>query len=226
MRLLLADDEKELTDALAMILSYNKYSTDCVYNGQDALDYALSGEHDGIILDVMMPRLDGFEVLRRLRDNGVTAPVLMLTAKSQLRDKVEGLDAGVDDYLPKPFETEELLARIRAMARRGNAAFTPDILSFGDISLDRKTFELKCGSENVRLANKEFQMMELMMTNPKQVISTERFMDRVWGYDSDSEMNVVWAYVSYLRKKLQSIGSRVELTALRGRGYMLEDTGA
>ena len=118
------------------------------------------------------------------------------------------------------------MARIRAMARRGNAAFTPDILSFGDISLDRKTFELKCGSENVRLANKEFQMMELMMTNPKQVISTERFMDRVWGYDSDSEMNVVWAYVSYLRKKLQSIGSRVELTALRGRGYMLEDTGA
>lgn len=226
MRLLLADDEKELTDALAMILSYNKYSTDCVYNGQDALDYALSGEYDGIILDVMMPRLDGFEVLRRLRDNGVTAPVLMLTAKSQLRDKVEGLDAGADDYLPKPFETEELLARIRAMARRGNAAFTPDILSFGDISLDRKTFELKCGSENVRLANKEFQMMELMMTNPKQVISTERFMDRVWGYDSDSEMNVVWAYVSYLRKKLQSIGSRVELTALRGRGYMLEDTGA
>ncbi len=226
MRLLLADDEKELTDALAMILSYNKYSTDCVYNGQDALDYALSGEYDGIILDVMMPKLDGFEVLRRLRDNGVTAPVLMLTAKSQLRDKVEGLDAGADDYLPKPFETEELLARIRAMARRGNAAFTPDILSFGDISLDRKTFELKCGSENVRLANKEFQMMELMMTNPKQVISTERFMDRVWGYDSDSEMNVVWAYVSYLRKKLQSIGSRVELTALRGRGYMLEDTGA
>lgn len=226
MRVLLADDEKELTDALAMILSYNKYSTDCVYNGQDALDYALSGEYDGIILDVMMPKLDGFEVLRRLRDNGVTAPVLMLTAKSQLRDKVEGLDAGADDYLPKPFETEELLARIRAMARRGNAAFTPDILSFGDISLDRKTFELKCGSENVRLANKEFQMMELMMTNPKQVISTERFMDRVWGYDSDSEMNVVWAYVSYLRKKLQSIGSRVELTALRGRGYMLEDTGA
>lgn len=226
MRLLLADDEKELTDALAMILSYNKYSTDCVYNGQDALDYALSGEYDGIILDVMMPKLDGFEVLRRLRDSGVTAPVLMLTAKSQLRDKVEGLDAGADDYLPKPFETEELLARIRAMARRGNAAFTPDILSFGDISLDRKTFELKCGSENVRLANKEFQMMELMMTNPKQVISTERFMDRVWGYDSDSEMNVVWAYVSYLRKKLQSIGSRVELTALRGRGYMLEDTGA
>ena len=226
MRLLLADDEKELTDALSVILNYNKYTVEAVYNGQDALDYALSGEYDGIILDVMMPKLDGFEVLRRLRDNGVTAPVLMLTAKSQLRDKVEGLDAGADDYLPKPFETEELLARIRAMARRGNAAFTPDILSFGDISLDRKTFELKCGSENVRLANKEFQMMELMMTNPKQVISTERFMDRVWGYDSDSEMNVVWAYVSYLRKKLQSIGSRVELTALRGRGYMLEDTGA
>lgn len=226
MRLLLADDEKELTDALSMILNYNKYSTDCVYNGQDALDYALSGEYDGIILDVMMPKMDGVEVLRRLRQSGITTPVLMLTAKSQLRDKVEGLDAGADDYLPKPFETEELLARIRAMARRGGAAFTPDTLSFGDLSLDRKTFELRCGDESVRLANKEFQMMELMMTNPKQVISTERFMDRVWGFDSDSEMNVVWAYVSYLRKKLQSINSGVELTALRGRGYILEETGA
>ena len=226
MHLLLADDEKELTDALSMILNYNKYSTDCVYNGQDALDYALSGEYDGIILDVMMPKMDGVEVLRRLRQSGITTPVLMLTAKSQLRDKVEGLDAGADDYLPKPFETEELLARIRAMARRGSAVFTPDTLIFGDLSLDRKSFELKCGGESVRLANKEFQMMELMMTNPKVVISTERFMDRVWGFDSDSEMNVVWAYVSYLRKKLQTLGSRVELTALRGRGYMLEDSGA
>ncbi|HPS75455.1 MAG TPA: response regulator transcription factor [Oscillospiraceae bacterium] len=226
MRLLLADDEKELTDALSMILNYNKFTTDCVYNGQDALDYAMSGEYDGIILDVMMPRMDGVEVLRRLRQAGITTPVLMLTAKSQLRDKVEGLDAGADDYLPKPFETEELLARIRAMARRGSAVFTPDTLIFGDLSLDRKSFELKCGGESVRLANKEFQMMELMMTNPKVVISTERFMDRVWGFDSDSEMNVVWAYVSYLRKKLQTLGSRVELTALRGRGYMLEDSGA
>jgi len=226
MRLLLADDEKELTDALSMILNYNKFITDCVYNGQDALDYAMSGEYDGIILDVMMPRMDGVEVLRRLRQAGITTPVLMLTAKSQLRDKVEGLDAGADDYLPKPFETEELLARIRAMARRGSAVFTPDTLIFGDLSLDRKSFELKCGGESVRLANKEFQMMELMMTNPKVVISTERFMDRVWGFDSDSEMNVVWAYVSYLRKKLQTLGSRVELTALRGRGYMLEDSGA
>lgn len=226
MRLLLADDEKELTDALSVILNYNKFTTDCVYNGQDALDYAMSGEYDGIILDVMMPKLDGVEVLRRLRQAGITTPVLMLTAKSQLRDKVEGLDAGADDYLPKPFETEELLARIRAMARRGSAVFTPDTLIFGDLSLDRKSFELKCGGESVRLANKEFQMMELMMTNPKVVISTERFMDRVWGFDSDSEMNVVWAYVSYLRKKLQTLGSRVELTALRGRGYMLEDSGA
>ena len=226
MRLLLADDEKELTDALSVILNYNKFTTDCVYNGQDALDYAMSGEYDGIILDVMMPRMDGVEVLRRLRQAGITTQVLMLTAKSQLRDKVAGLDAGADDYLPKPFETEELLARIRAMARRGSAVFTPDTLIFGDLSLDRKSFELKCGGESVRLANKEFQMMELMMTNPKVVISTERFMDRVWGFDSDSEMNVVWAYVSYLRKKLQTLGSRVELTALRGRGYMLEDSGA
>ena len=136
----------------------------------------MSGEYDGIILDVMMPRMDGVEVLRRLRQAGITTPVLMLTAKSQLRDKVEGLDAGADDYLPKPFETEELLARIRAMARRGSAVFTPDTLIFGDLSLDRKSFELKCGGESVRLANKEFQMMELMMTNPKVVISTERFM--------------------------------------------------
>ncbi len=224
MRLLLADDEKELTDALYVILNYNKYTVEAVYNGQDALDYALAGEYDGIILDVMMPKMDGFEVLRRIREAGVTTPVLMLTAKSQLSDKVEGLDAGADDYLPKPFETDELLARIRAMTRRGGAAFTPDRLCFGDLSLDRRSFELSCGDNTVRLANKEFQMLELMMTNPKTVISTERFMDRIWGYDSDSEINVVWAYISYLRKKLQSIGSTVELTALRGRGYVLEES--
>lgn len=222
MRLLLADDEQELTDALSVILTYNKYSVDVVNDGQDALDYALTGEYDGLILDVMMPKMNGFDVLRELRSAGITTPVIMLTAKSQLQDKIEGLDAGADDYLPKPFETEELLARIRAMTRRGGEVFTPDVLTLGDLTLNRKTYELSCGSESVVLANKEFQMMELMMSNPKTIQSTEHFMDRIWGYDSESEINVVWAYISYLRKKLQTIGSEVELKALRGRGYILE----
>lgn len=159
MRLLLADDEQELTDALSVILTYNKYSVDVVYDGQDALDYALTGDYDGLILDVMMPKMNGFDVLRVLRAEGITTPVIMLTAKSQLQDKIEGLDAGADDYLPKPFETEELLARIRAMTRRGGEVFTPDVLTLGDLTLNRKTFELSCGAEHVNLANKEFQMM-------------------------------------------------------------------
>ena len=223
MRLLLADDEQELTDALSVILTYNKYSVDTVYDGQDALDYAMTGEYDGLILDVMMPKMNGFDVLRNLRASGINTPVIMLTAKTQLQDKIEGLDAGADDYLAKPFETEELLARIRAMTRRGGEVFTPDVLTLGDLTLNRKSFELSCGSESVVLANKEFQMMELMMSNPKTIMSTEHFMDRIWGYDSESEINVVWAYISYLRKKLQTIGSNVELKALRGRGYILED---
>lgn len=223
MRLLLADDEQELTDALSVILTYNKYSVDVVYDGQDTLDYALTGDYDGLILDVMMPKMNGFDVLRVLRAEGITTPVIMLTAKSQLQDKIEGLDAGADDYLPKPFETEELLARIRAMTRRGGEVFTPDVLTLGDLTLNRKTFELSCGAEHVNLANKEFQMMEMMMSNPKTIMSTDHFMDRIWGYDSESEINVVWAYISYLRKKLQTIGSHVELKALRGRGYILED---
>ena len=211
-----------LTEALSVILTYNKYSVDTVYDGQDAYDYASAGEYDAIILDVMMPKMDGFEVLRCLRSDGNTTPILMLTAKSQLQDKVEGLNSGADDYLPKPFETEELLARVRAMTRRGKAAYVPDLLTFGDLSLNKVTFELSCGKNSIRLANKEFQMMELMMSNPSIVISTERFMDRIWGYDTDSEINVVWAYISYLRKKLTTLGSKVELTAQRGRGYVLE----
>lgn len=226
MRLLLADDEQELTDALSVILTYNKYSVDTVYDGQDALDYALTGDYDGLILDVMMPKMNGFDVLRQLRQAGITTPVIMLTAKTQLQDKIEGLDAGADDYLAKPFETEELLARIRAMTRRGGEVFTPDVLTFGDLTLNRKSFELACGTESVVLANKEFQMMEMMMSNPKTIMSTEHFMDRIWGYDSESEINVVWAYISYLRKKLQTLHSSVELKALRGRGYLLEDKNA
>lgn len=222
MRLLLADDEQELTDALSVILTYNKYSVDVVNDGQDALDYAMTGDYDGLILDVMMPKMNGFDVLRELRSAGITTPVIMLTAKSQLQDKIEGLDAGADDYLPKPFETEELLARIRAMTRRGGEVFTPDLLTLGDLTLNRKTYELSCGTKSVTLANKEFQMMDLMMSNPKTIQSTEHFMDRIWGYDSESEINVVWAYISYLRKKLQTLESKVELKALRGRGYILE----
>ena len=223
MRILLADDEQELTEALKVILTYNKYSVDIVHDGQNAYDYATTIDYDGIILDVMMPKMNGIEVLKELRIAGITTPVMMLTAKGQLADKVEGLDAGADDYLPKPFETEELLARLRAMLRRGGKSFSPNMLTFGDLCLDRTSYELSCGNNSIRLANKEFQMMELMLSNPTSVISTEKFMDRVWGYETDSEINVVWAYISYLRKKLTILGSSVELKALRGRGYILEE---
>ena len=220
MKLLLAEDEIELSKALCAILKHNNYSVDAALNGRDALELGLTGNYDGIILDIMMPELDGMSVLRRLRAEGVTTPILILTAKGELDDKIEGLDAGADDYLSKPFQMGELLARIRAMTRR-KSEFAPGVLSFENITLDRAAYKLVCGDDELRLGNKEFQMMEMLLSNPGRLISTEEFMERIWGNDSEAEINVVWVYISYLRKKLTSIGAAVEIKAARGVGYTL-----
>lgn len=221
MRLLLAEDEEELSEALTAVLRRNNYSVDAVYNGQDALDYAEGQEYDGIILDIMMPKKSGLEVLRTLRAHKNQVPVLLLTAKTQVDDRVEGLDSGADDYLGKPFAMKELLARVRAMTRR-QSTLTDNVLTLGNVTLNRSTFELSVGDEKIRLANKDFQMMEMLIVNPGQIISTDRFMEKVWGYDSDTEIGVVWVYVSNLRKKLAALGADIEIKAVRNQGYSLE----
>ena len=222
MRLLLAEDEQDLSKALCAILKHNNYSVDPVYNGQDALDYGLCENYDGIILDIMMPKKNGIEVLTELRKNGVDTPVLILTAKGEVDDKILGLDSGADDYLTKPFAMGELLARIRALTRR-KADFTPNLLTIGNLSLNRESFELSAGDESIRLGNKEFQMIEMLMGNPGRLISTEQFMEKIWGYETEAEINVVWVYISYLRKKLASLKASLEIKAVRGVGYTLEE---
>lgn len=190
-------------------------------NGQDALDWALNIDYDGIILDIMMPKLSGLEVLERLRKEGSSVPILLLTAKGEVYDKVKGLDMGADDYLPKPFAMKELLARIRAMTRR-KSEFLSNILNFNGMSLNRENFELSYKNQSLRLGNKEYQMMDMLMSNPNMLISTDQFMEKIWGYDSDAEINGVWVYISYLRKKLVSINAPFEIRAARGIGYKLE----
>lgn len=221
MRILLAEDERSMSRALTAILTKNNYSVDAVFDGQDALDYLLSGDYDCAILDVMMPKMDGFSVLKNIREKGITIPVMMLTARSQTDDKVEGLDLGANDYLTKPFESRELLARLRAITRSVTPA-ADNLLRFGNVSLNRGTFELKSERGSVRLAAKEFQMMEYLMANPGVLISTDRFMEKVWGLDSDADINVVWTNLSYLRKKLSSIGANIKIKATRNAGYSLE----
>ena len=221
MRILLAEDEKSMSRALCAILTKNNYSVEAVYDGQDALDYLLGGEYDCAILDVMMPKMDGFTVLQKIRGKGITIPVMMLTAKSEVDDKVEGLDLGANDYLTKPFESRELLARLRAITRNTTTA-SDNTLRFGNIDLNRSTFELSGPQGSVRLAAKEYQMMEYLMANPGALISTDRFMEKVWGLDSDADINVVWTNLSYLRRKLSSIGANVKIKAARNAGYSLE----
>ena len=221
MRLLLAEDEKELAKALAVILKHNNYSVDTVHDGEDALDYLQNGNYDGAILDIMMPKLDGLSVLRKIREEGNCIPVLILTAKSEIDDRVAGLDAGADDYLTKPFAMKELLARVRAMLRRRTET-VDTVLAFDDITLELSTSMLGCGEEKVRLTNKEFQMLEMLIEANGGIISVEKFMDKIWGYDSETEQNVVWVYVSYLRRKLAGIGSSVIIEAHRNLGYSLE----
>ncbi|HPY99867.1 MAG TPA: response regulator transcription factor [Clostridiales bacterium] len=222
MRLLLAEDERILSDALVTMLTHSNYSVDAVYDGQDALDYLRTGDYDGAVLDIMMPKMDGVTVVKKVREEGLTLPILLLTAKSQDDDVVAGLDAGADDYLTKPFKINILLARIRAMTRRQPELSNP-VLQFGDLSLDHSEYELRGPENSVKLANKEFQMMEMLMDHPGQVIPTERFLEKIWGYDSDAEINVVWVYISTLRKKLASLGTHVGIKAARGVGYSLEE---
>lgn len=222
MRLLLAEDEKALSKALTAILVRNHYAVDQVYDGQAALDYLQADNYDGVILDIMMPKLDGISVLKELRRRGNLIPVLLLTAKSEVDDKVLGLDAGANDYLTKPFHSQELLARIRAMTRV-QAAQSNSTLQFGNVTLDRATFEVSSPTGSFRLSNKEFQLLELLMNNPRCLISTQRLMEKIWGYDSDAEINVVWVYISYLRKKLAALDANIQIKATRNAGYSLEE---
>ena len=222
MRLLLAEDEKALSKALVTILERNNYSVDAVDNGQDALDYLEADNYDGVILDIMMPKVDGITVLKTIRSKGNRIPVLMLTAKAEVDDKVLGLDAGANDYLTKPFHTQELLARIRAMTRTQTAQ-TDSRLQMGNVTLDCATFELSTPAGSFRLANKEFQILELLMRNPHSLIASERLLEKIWGYDSEAEINVVWVYISYLRKKLSALHANIQIKATRNAGYSLEE---
>ena len=221
MKLLYAEDETAMSEAVTDILEYHHYTVDAVYDGRDALDYARAEHYDGIILDVMMPKMDGFTVLKTLREEGNTTPVLLLTAKAEVEDRIAGLDLGADDYLPKPFATGELLARVRAMLRR-REEFTPDVLTCGDLSLNTANWELRCGENSVLLPNLEFRLMELLMSNRGICLSTEDMLVKVWGYDTDADIGIVWVYLSYLRKKLASLGSAVQIRVRRGVGYTLE----
>lgn len=222
MRLLLAEDERSLSRAVTVLLRKNNYEVDPVYDGEEALDYLGSGNYDGAILDIMMPKRDGIDVLRQLRQRGSRLPVLLLTAKSEVDDKVLGLDSGANDYLTKPFASQELLARIRAMTREQTEQAT-SLLRVGNITLDRATFELSSPTGHLRLTNKEFQVLELLMCNPHNLISTQRFLEKIWGYDNEAEINVVWVYISYLRKKLAALHADIQIKAWRNAGYYLEE---
>lgn len=221
MRLLLAEDEEEMSNALVVFLKANNYSVDVVKNGRDALDYLESEIYDGAILDIMMPELDGISALRKARANGVKTPVLFLTAKSEIDDKVEGLDAGADDYLTKPFDMKEFLARVRALTRRKDEMVNQS-LNFGNVSLDRLTYQISTPKGVIKLGNKDFQIIEMLFANQSQIISVDQFMDKIWGFDSEAELNVVWVYISNLRKKLSSIEADITIKAHRGIGYSIQ----
>lgn len=222
MRLLLAEDERALSKALATILERSNYSVDTVYDGEAALEYLAADNYDGVILDIMMPKKDGITVLKELRSRGSKIPVLILTAKSEVDDKVLGLDSGANDYLTKPFHSRELLARIRAMTR-AQSSQTSSVLQMGNITLDQRTYELSSPTGSFRLANREFQILKLLMQNPGNLISAERLMEKIWGYDSETEISVVWVYISYLRKKLSALGANIQIRATRNVGYCLEE---
>ena len=222
MRLLLADDERALSKALAAMLERSNSSVDTVYDGEAALEYLAADNYDGVILDIMMPKKDGITVLKELRSRGSKIPVLILTAKSEVDDKVLGLDSGANDYLTKPFHSRELLARIRAMTR-AQSSQTSSVLQMGNITLDQRTYELSSPTGSFRLANREFQILELLMQNPGNLISAERLMEKIWGYDSETEISVVWVYISYLRKKLSALGANIQIRATRNVGYCLEE---
>ena len=223
MRILFAEDDRDIAKAVQTLLERSGYSVDVVFNGRDALDYVETGEYDGVILDWMMPKLSGIEVLRQMRSKGLSTPALMLTARDAVEDRVAGLDTGADDYLPKPFAASELLARVRAMLRR-KEEFKPDVIKFSDIELDKAAMSISCGGSSVRLNNKAFQLMEMLVEHKGAVLSISQIMERIWGWDSDSEINVVWVNISFLRKKLSELGAHARIKAVRGVGYTLENT--
>ena len=222
MRILLAEDERSLSKALKEILTRSNYSVDCVFDGEEAVLYSMASEYDLVIMDIMMPKQDGISALKEIRSKGNNVPVLMLTARSEIDDKVEGLDSGANDYLTKPFATKELLARIRALTRQP-ASSGDNVLKFGNLTLDRGSFELSSPNGKYRLAGKEFQMMEMLMMNHGILISTERFMDKIWGLDSEADISTAWTYISFLRKKLAALGADVRIKAIRNAGYTLEE---
>lgn len=221
MRLLIAEDDRDIAKALTALFEHDNYSVDAVHNGNDAYDFCMEGNYDGIVMDIMMPGMSGLEVLQAIRSGGIKTPVLLLTAKSDIEDRVNGLDAGADDYLPKPFAASELLARVRAMLRR-RESYQTTILQFEGLTLDVSSFELGFQNNAIRLVSREFQMLQLLMQSPGIVISTEQFMERIWGWDSDVEVSIVWVYISNLRKKFDKLGAPVTIKAVRGVGYCLE----
>ena len=221
MKILIVEDEVALADALSEILRRNKYAVDAVYDGEDGLDYALTDIYDCILLDIMLPKRNGLDVLRELRKQHISTPVLLLTARSDTEDKITGLDSGADDYLTKPFVSGELLARVRSLTRRRGEVVT-DAFTFGDISLNMGTFSLSREENSFKLSLKEYQIMEMLIANPRQLIPKERFLEKIWGYDSDAEYNNVEVYISFLRKKLTALGSSVTIRTARGIGYFLE----
>lgn len=221
MKLLYAEDEPALSEAVVDYLTYHKYIVDAVYNGEDAYDYAISGGYDGIILDIMMPKRDGLEVLSALRQNGCRTPVLLLTAKTQVEDRIQGLDTGADDYLPKPFDMGELIARIRAMLRR-REEYHPDLIRFGDLTLDLQSGAINVGEMSFQLPKQEYRVMEQLMLNHTLYLSSEQLLVKAWGYDAETDLNIVWLYISYLRKRLSAMDSRVEIVSKRNVGYKLE----
>ncbi len=222
MNILIIDDERQLVKAIVAILNKHKFNTDFAFDGEDGLDKALSNIYDAIILDIMLPKINGFEVLKEIRNNRISTPVLMLSAKSQISDKIQGLDLGADDYITKPFNSDELLARIKALLRRKNQ-FVGDELSFGDLKLSRDNYSLICNEENISLGKKEFQIMEVLISNANKTVNKERLLEKIWGFDSDAEYNAIEVYISFLRKKMLALGSKTQIRSIRGIGYILEN---
>lgn len=221
MRILLVEDERSLSEVLVELLKKHKYTVDAVYDGEEGLDYGLSGIYDLILLDIMLPKMNGIEVLKQLRRQRISTPIIMLTAKSQVEDKVIGLDYGADDYITKPFETRELMARIRSATRR-KEVYTGDVLTFSNLSVDKNTIKASTDKSEVKLSVKEYQILEILMENPKQIITKEQIAEKIWGYDFDGEYNSVEVYISFVRKKLKFIQSSVQIKVARGVGYYLE----
>ncbi|WP_434798438.1 response regulator transcription factor [Terrisporobacter vanillatitrophus] len=223
MKLLLVEDEKQLSEALSQILINNKYSVDAVYDGENGLEYALTDIYDVIILDIMLPKLNGLEILRKLRKENISTPILLLTAKDSVDDKVAGLDLGADDYLPKPFDPKELLARLRAISRRKGEVINDNLLSYGDINLNISNYDLSCKDAVVTLTQKEFEILNYFMQRPRNILSKDDLITKLWGFDSDVEYNNIEVYISFIRKKLTFINSSVKITTIRRAGYKLEE---